>query len=166
MDYNLTSTVLYCAAALMFSATLSCSDQTGAVIRCEGLAAVGSVSSSNRVVVAFRNISGRQIAAFKARYEAFIDGETLAVIDFVCDRRTVRKLDSGDEIPFVFQDGEQAFVNYVHFGHDRLPDRFYVNSDEQIRAAIEAGTLLCGGGEGDRCSVFEVQFADENAAAD
>jgi len=69
MDYKLPSTALSWAAALMFSAALSCSQQTGGGVRCEGLAAVGNLSSGTRVVVAFRNISGRQIRAFKARYE-------------------------------------------------------------------------------------------------
>lgn len=153
-----------CAALLLMGTVFSCSSSHGggsADIRCEGLAAVGTGTSGDRVVVAFRNVSGRTISAFKARYEALSDGETLAVIDFVCDGLTVRKLESGDEIPFVFEDGELVFVSYVHFRRDRLPDRFFVTSREQIQAAIDAGILLPGRGD-ERCSVLEVEFDDRS----
>ncbi len=159
-----TSGTFSCAALLLIGTVFSCSSSHGGSpgdIRCEGLAAVGTGTSGDRVVVAFRNVSGRTINAFKARYEALSGDETLAAIDFVCDRRTVRKLESGDEIPFVFEDGELVFVNYVHFRRDRLPDRFYVTSGEQIQAAIDAGTLLPGRG-GERCSILEVEFDDRS----
>jgi hypothetical protein len=132
-------------------------DKSSPAICCEGVVAVGSGVSSDQVVVAFRNVSGRPIVAFRARYETLSGGGPLGSIDFVCDGRTVRKLESGDAVPFVFETGELAFVSHVRFRGNRLPDRFFVSSARQIQTAISTGELLRGRSPY-RCGVFEVEF--------
>jgi hypothetical protein len=165
MDDDAVRNAVSCAALLMFGTVFSCThNQVSTAIRCEGLIAVSGGASGDRVVVAFRNVSGRPIISFKARYEALEDGEPLAIIDFACDRRTVRKLELGDEIPFVFEPGELAYVNYVHFRRDKLPDRFFVSTAVEIQASIATGILVPGGDGEERCIVSDIEFETRDRA--
>jgi len=165
MDNVRESVTAVCAALVLLGGSCGPTVQfgdPGQAVRCEGLVAVGTSPARDRVVVAFRNTSGRTILSFRARYEILDDfGEPIAGIDFACGPGTVRKLDSGDEVPFVFEAEELALVNYVRFGRERLPDRVFVDTPAQLDRALRSGALVPGAsGVKQGWSVSEATFAD------